>query len=103
MKTNQTYTPEFRAEAVKLVLDQGLSQQQAAERLGIPKGSLGNWVASSRQRAAARVQVGEATLEELKAEVARLRKELARAEMEREIVKKAAAYFAKESLQGTRS
>lgn len=87
MKTNQTYTPEFRAEAVKLVLDQGLSQQQAAERLGIPKGSLGNWVASSRQRAAARVQVGEATLEELKAEVARLRKELARAEMEREIVK----------------
>jgi len=103
MKTNQTYTPEFRAEAVKLVLDQGLSQQQAAERLGIPKGSLGHWVASSRQRAAARVQVGEATLEELKAEVARLRKELARAEMEREIVKKAAAYFAKESLQGTRS
>ena len=103
MKTNQTYTPEFRAEAVKLVLDQGLSQQQAAERLGIPKGSLGNWVASSRQRAAARVQVGEATLEELKAEVARLRKELARAEMEREIVKKAAAYFAKESLPGTRS
>jgi len=42
-------------------------------------------------------------MEELKAEVARLRKELARAEMEREIVKKAAAYFAKESLQGTRS
>jgi len=43
------------------------------------------------------------TVVELQAENARLRKELARVEMEREIVKKAAAYFAKESLQGTRS
>lgn len=103
MKTNQTYTPEFRAEAVKLVVEQGLSQAEAAEKLGIPKGSLGNWVATAKRQGRHRVVAGEPTMEELKAEVARLRKELARAEMEREIVKKAAAYFAKESLQGTRS
>lgn len=103
MKTNQTYTPEFRAEAVKLVLEQGLSQQEAAQKLGIPKGSLANWVAHTKRQGHGRAQPGEPTMEELKAEVARLRKELARAEMEREIVKKAAAYFAKESLQGTRS
>jgi transposase len=36
----KTYTPEFRAEAVKLVLEQGLSQEQAAQRIGVPKGTL---------------------------------------------------------------
>ncbi len=103
MTSNQTYTSEFRAEAVKLVLEQGLTQVQAAEKLGIPKGSLGNWVAEARRRASNLVQPGELTTQELKAEVARLRKELARTEMEREILKKATAYFARESLQGTRS
>ena len=103
MKTNQTYTAEFRAEAVKLVLEQGLSQQEAAQKLGIPKGSLANWVVHAKRQGHNRVQPGEPTMEELKAEVVKLRKELARAEMERVIVKKAAAYFAKESLQGTRS
>ncbi len=93
MKKNQSYTAEFKAEAVKLVLEQKLSHQEAAQRVGVPKGSLSNWVASSQRR-------GQ---QALKVEVNRLRRELARAEMEREIVKKAAAYFARESLQGTRS
>ena len=103
MKANQTYTAEFRAEAVKLVLEQGLTQPEAAQRLGIPKGSLSNWVVAARRTGALSVVPGTPTVVELQAENARLRKELARAEMEREIVKKAAAYFAKESLQGTRS
>ena len=102
MKANQTYTAEFRAEAVKLVLEQGLTQPEAAERLGIPKGSLSNWVVAAR-RAGIPAAAGTPAVAELQAENARLRKELARAEMEREIVKKAAAYFARESLQGTRS
>jgi transposase len=106
MSNTTTYTAEFKAEAVKLVTEQGLSHQEAAQRLGIPKGSLSNWVSLQRSRkrsAAGTAAPGELTREQLQAEVARLRRELARAEMEREIVKKAAAYFAKESLQGTRS
>jgi len=103
MKANQTYTAEFRAEAVKLVLEQGLTQPDAAQRLGIPKGSLSNWVVAARRAGGLPVAAGTPTIVELQAENARLRKELARAEMEREIVKKAAAYFARESLQGTRS
>ena len=103
MKANQTYTAEFRAEAVKLVLEQGLTQPEAAQRLGIPKGSLSNWVVAARRGGGVSVAPGTPTMVELQAENARLRKELARAEMEREIVKKAAAYFARESLQGTRS
>jgi len=105
MKKNQNYTAEFRAEAVKLVTEQKLSHQEAAGRLGVPKGSLSNWIVAAKRRGE---HGGESaamppTVAELQAEVARLRKELARTEMEREIVKKAAAYFAKESLQGTRS
>ena len=102
MKKQQRYTPEFRAEAIKLVTEQGLSQKTAAERLSIPKGTLANWMAadkSSRYPSA----LGALSAAELAAENARLRKELAEARMERDILKKATAYFARESLPGTRS
>ena len=98
----QRYTPEFRAEAVKLVTEQGLSQETAAQRLAIAKGTLANWVAAAK--ASARPSVpGARFAAELEAENARLRKELAEARMERDILKKATAYFARESLPGTRS
>ncbi len=48
MKTRKTYPVEFRAEAVKLALEQGLSLEEAARRLGIPKGTLANWVVASK-------------------------------------------------------
>jgi transposase-like protein len=44
----KTYTPELREEAVKLVLAQGLTLEEAALRLAIPKGTLGNWVSAAR-------------------------------------------------------
>ena len=43
------YTPEFRAEAVKLVVDSGLSVDGAAKRLSVPKSSLANWVRASKE------------------------------------------------------
>ena len=64
---------------------------------------MSNWVQASKRGQGPAPTAGSQSVGELQAENARLRKELARAEMEREIVKKAAAYFAKESLQGTRS
>ena len=99
----KTYTPEFRAEAVKLVLAQGLSLEEAAQRIAMPKGTLANWVSSAKRGNAGTVTPGSRTVAELEAEVARLRKELAETRMERDVVKKAAAYFARESLPGTRS
>src|SRR5471032_1178101 len=48
MKLN-TYTPEFRAEAVKLVLAQGLTLEEAAQRIAMPKGTLGNWVSAAKR------------------------------------------------------
>jgi transposase len=103
MKRSRTYTPELREEAVKLVLAQGLTLEDAALRLSIPKGTLGNWVTAAKRGPASKAAPGSRTVPELEAEVAQLRKELAEARMERDIVKKAAAYFARESLPGTRS
>lgn len=102
MKQKQRYTPEFRSEAVKMLRDQGLSQEEGARRLGIPKGTLANWVGGGKSTKG-KLEPGSQSAEELRAEVQRLRKELAEARLERDILKKATAYFARESLPGTRS
>ncbi len=73
-----------------------------AKRVLIPKGNIGNWVGAAKA-ALRNGSSGEQSASALAAENARLRKELAEARMEREILKKATAYFAKESLPGTRS
>lgn len=99
--SKKTYTPELRDETVKLVLSQGLTLEQAAERAHVPKGTLANWVAAARRGTDAAAP-GSRTVAELEAENAKLRKELAAAKQERDIVKKAAAYFAQESLPNTR-
>ena len=103
MKRTRTYTPELREEAVKLVLAQGLTLEDAAARIAIPKGTLANWVSAAKRGAPPTATPGSRTVPELEAENAKLRKELAEARMERDIVKKAAAYFARESLPSTRS
>lgn len=102
-KKQQRYTPEFRAEAVKLVTEQGLSQETAAVRLAVPKGTLANWVAAAKNSTRVTAVPGARSARDLEAENTRLRKELAEARMERDILKKATAYFARESLPGTRS
>ena len=101
-KRVQGYTAEFRAEAVKLVLAQGLSLREASQRIVVPKGTLANWVANARGGKSVGAP-GARTVAELEVENQQLRKELAQMRMERDIVKKAAAYFAKESLHDTRS
>ena len=105
MSKNQSYSAEFRAEAVKLVLEQGLSQPAAARRLSIPKGTLGNWIAAAKTAPAGAggAAPGSRSVGELEHEIARLRGELAEARMKRDVLKKATVYFAKESLQSTRS
>jgi transposase len=96
---NRQYTDEFKVEAVRL--GDSIGGNQAAKRLGIPESSLWNWIRLSR---AGKLKAAEGTaisvkrsVNELEAENARLRKELASAKLDLEIVKKAAAYFAKES------
>ena len=91
------YSPEFRAEAVKLVEQTGLSVDRAAKQLSIPKSSLGNWVRAAKKGQLAEVGQGQRVPSEQEIELARLRKELAEVKQERDLPKKFAAYFAKES------
>ena len=103
MKKQHRYTPEYRAEAVKLVTEQGLSQEAAAKRLAMPKGTLGNWLASDKASRKHTAAPGARSAAELETENIQLRKYLADARLARDILKKATAYFARESLPGTRS
>ena len=95
-RIRQHYTKEFKNDAVKLVLEHGYSANEAARRLGINQTNVSRWVREYRQENQPSVQ-GGATRSELEAEVKRLRKENQRLQMEREILKKAAAFFANES------
>lgn len=94
------YTEEFKQEAVKLVRESGLSIAEAGRRLNIPAMTLKNWVYRSKTSKSG-VSSGR-PVSELEAENSRLRKELAESRLECEIIKKAMAYFAKESQSGTR-
>ena len=96
---NRQYTDEFKVEAVRL--GESIGGNPAAKRLGIPESSLWNWIKLSR---VGKLRIADSTLTmvkrpitEVEAENARLRRELASTKLDLEIVKKAAAYFAKES------
>lgn len=99
----QSYTVEFREQAVKLVSDERLSVPAAARRLAMSEKTLANWVRQARTGRLGAVGEGRQPVTELEAENARLRRELAEARLERDLLKKAAAYFASESMRGTRS
>jgi transposase len=96
------YTKEFREEAARLVLEDGLSAGEAAQRLSLPKSTLETWVRSAKAGKLGNVGKNRRPLTEVEIELAKTKKELAMVRMERDILKKAAAYFAKESLPGTR-
>lgn len=102
MKERRQYSEELKAEAVKMVAQDGLSHSEVAKKLSIPKGTIGNWVAGFKDEGKASWP-GAPSIADLMSENARLRKELAEVKMEKEILKKATAYFAKESLHGMRS
>ena len=92
----RTYTPEFKREAVAMVVQQGLSFAEVARRLGIRDTLLRKWKdALDAQGDQAFPGKGQQTAVE--AELARLRRENEQLRMERDILKKATAFFAKES------
>ena len=96
------YTKEFREEAVKLITEEKLSLPEAARRLSLPPSTLGNWVKQFKAGRLGEVGKTYRPLTEIEMDLARTKRELAEMKMERDILKKAAAYFAKESLPGTR-
>jgi transposase len=99
---NGKYNKEFREEAVKLVTEQKLSVPEAARRLSLPPSTLTNWLKAQKTGKLGDIGKTYRPLTEVEMELARTKKELAVVKMERDILKKAAAYFARESLPGTR-
>jgi len=96
------YTRELREEAVKLVVEGGESVPEVGRRLSISSSTIRYWVKASKEGKLQEVGKQQKPLTELEMELHRVKRELAIVKMEREILKKAAAYFAKESLPGTR-
>ena len=94
-KKRKNYTQEFKEEAVKLITEQGYRVTEAARNLGINENMLGRWKREFEGggEGASGLQGGTV----MQAELKRLRKENKRLKMEREILKKAAAFFAKET------
>ena len=92
--SHQRYTTEFKDEAVRQVTEKGHSVQEVAARLGVSSHSLYKWVkAVSPNKDERRAD----ELLDAKKEILKLRAELRRVQEERDILKKAAAYFARES------
>lgn len=90
----QKHTKEFKDEAVKLITVQGYSVAEAARNLGVNATMLGRWKKEIEHSEDETGAAGNSTL--LQAEINRLRKENKQLKLEREILKKAAAFFAKE-------
>jgi len=96
------YTTEFKNEAVKMVREAGLSVAEVARRLSVNKSTMEYWIKRAKKGPLSDTN-GKRPVTAEEMEVARLRRENAELKMERDILKNAAAYFAKESLKGTRS
>ena len=87
------YTPEYRSEAANLVIESERPIAHVAKEIGVSAGLLGRWVKNERERRGASDGMSES---DLRAENARLRRELAEAKMDNEFLSKATAFFALE-------
>lgn len=95
-RTRRTYTPEFKAEAVKLVTEQGYSIAEAARSLGLCENLIRNWKQTIQDKGQ-QAFPGHGKLSPFEEENHRLRADNKRLLAERDILKKAAAFFAREA------
>jgi transposase len=91
--SSQRFAPEFKDEAVRQVLERGYPVTEVAQRLGVSAHSLYKWIKAVKPN---KSEQHATELVEAKSEILRLRAQLRRTEEERDILKKAAAYFARE-------
>ena len=94
---NRKYTDQFKAEAVELVISSGRPASQIARELGVNEYTMCNWVNMAKKRGKVADKNEPLSVDE-RARLRELEEENRRLRMEREILKKAAAWFARESL-----
>lgn len=95
VRSRRSFTDEFKRDAVALVIDEGRRVIDVARSLGVGEGTLGNWVRQARVDRGDRA--GVTTSE--RTELVELRRENARLRMERDLLKRATAFWVKESGQ----
>ena len=93
MRVKNRYTQEFKSEAINMAVNGDLSLSEVAGNLGLNYKTLYNWVKGSMPESSS-TQAGKSKIKELESELRALRRDLKRARQERDILKKAAAYFA---------
>ena len=96
MNTRKKYPKEFKLDAVSLVLDQGYTRIEAARSLGINANMLGRWV-KEQQSGDGQAFRGNGKLTPEQEEIRKLKSQVKRLEMEKDILKKATVFFAKET------
>jgi len=89
--SRKKYTPEYRQEASRLVIESGRPIAHVAKEIGVAEGLLGKWVKLERERQGSDDGRSDA---DIRAENARLRRELAEVKMDNEFLSKATAFFA---------
>ncbi|GLX82096.1 hypothetical protein theurythT_15480 [Thalassotalea eurytherma] len=89
--SGQRYTPEFKEEAVKLIIERGCSVTDVSKRLGVSQHSIYKWIKAVQPPVSHKEEL---ELIEAKKEILRLKGQLKQTEEERDILKKAARYFA---------
>jgi transposase len=94
------YSKELREEALKLIRDGGLTPPQVGRKLSIPTSTIRYWMSQDKQGKI--VGIHQKTHTDIELELVRLKKELHQVKMERDLLKKATAYFARESQESTR-
>ncbi|MFW8566850.1 transposase [Orrella sp. 11846] len=101
LRKRAQYTPEFKMECVRQTLSGGLSIARAADQLGIPNSTLSKWIRQHKlgEPGTRPEKANQVTAEQM--EISRLRAEVAQLKVERDIAKKAAAYFSQDLLKST--
>lgn len=97
METRKQYTKEFKLDAISLVVDQGLTIAEAARRLEIRANMLGRWIKENQTDNNGQAFRGNGKLTPDQEEIRRLKIENKQLKLERQILKEAAVFFAKET------
>lgn len=98
-KKRNYYTREFKLEVIKLVTEQSYSIRQAAEAMSIGKSTVDGWVQQYRREKQGITPTGANALTDEQREIQKLKKQIKRLEMEKDILKKASALLASDNLK----
>jgi len=97
METRKQYTKEFKLDAISMVVDQGLTIAEAARNLAINAGMLGRWIKESQADNNGQAFRGNGKLTPEQEEIRRLKLENKQLKLEKQILKEAAVFFARET------